>query len=270
MIPEAFTYQRAGSVAEALEHMGRGAVPLAGGHSLIPALKLRLSAPEVLVDIARIPELSGIRLEGETLVIGACTRHRVVAQSPEVKANAAALSAAAAEIGDQLVRNRGTLGGSLAQGDPHGDLPAVALAVNAQIVVQSRAGTRTIAADEFFVDYFTTALAEGELITEIRIPAGQQQGAYAKFNRRTADWALMAAAVSRGPDGWRVALCGAAPTAVRARGVEAALASGAAATDASAHASEGIDPEADLGGSAEYKRHLAGVMVRRALESAGA
>ncbi|MDX6538816.1 MAG: aerobic carbon-monoxide dehydrogenase medium subunit [Gaiellales bacterium] len=269
MIPEAFTYERASTVAEALEQMGRGALPLAGGHSLIPALKLRLSAPEALVDIARIPELSGIRSEGQTLVIGACTRHRVVATSPEVIANVPVLSSAAAEIGDQLVRNRGTIGGSLAQGDPHGDLPAVALAAGAEIVVRSAAGTRTIAADDFFVDYFTTALAEGELITEIRIATGQHQGAYAKFNRRTADWALMAAAVSKGSGGWRVALCGAGPTAVRAAGVEGALASGASPADAAARAAEGIDPEADLGGSSEYKRHLACVMVRRALEAAG-
>ena len=123
-------------------------------------------------------------------MIGACTRHRVVAASAEVAAHAPVLASAAGEIGDQLVRNRGTIGGSLAQADPHGDLPAVALAVGAEIVVQSPAGTRTVAADDFFVDYFTTALEEGELITEIRIPGGQSQGAYAKFNRRTADWAL--------------------------------------------------------------------------------
>jgi aerobic carbon-monoxide dehydrogenase medium subunit len=269
MIPEAFTYERAGSVAEALEHMGRGALPLAGGHSLVPALKLRLSAPEALVDIARIPELSGIRVDGGALVIGACTRHSAIAASAEVKASAAALAAAAGEVGDQQVRNRGTIGGSLAQADPHGDFPAVALAVGAEIVVQGASGTRTIAADDFFVDYFTTALAEGELITEVRIPGGQSQGAYAKFNRRAADWALMAAAVSKGADGWRVALCGAAPTAVRAPAVEAALASGASAADAAGHASEGISPEADLGGSTEYKRHLATVMVRRALVAAG-
>ena len=140
MIPEAFTYERAGSVAEALEHMGRGALPLAGGHSLVPALKLRLSAPEALVDIARIPELSGIRVDGGTLVIGACTRHRVVAESSEVAVNAAALAAAAAGIGDQQVRNRGTIGGSLAQADPHGDLPAVALALGAEIVAQGASG----------------------------------------------------------------------------------------------------------------------------------
>jgi carbon-monoxide dehydrogenase medium subunit len=187
-----------------------------------------------------------------------------------VRAHAAALAAAAGQIGDQLVRNRGTIGGSLAQGDPHGDLPAVALALGAEIVVRGAAGARTIPADEFFVDYYTTALADGELITEVRIPGGQSQGAYAKFNRRTADWALMAAAVSKGTGGWRVALCGAGPTPLRARGVEEALASGASAADAAARAAEGTDPTADLGGSVEYKRHLATVMTRRALEAAGA
>jgi carbon-monoxide dehydrogenase medium subunit len=270
MIPEAFSYERAGSVAEALEHMGRGALPLAGGHSLVPALKLRLSAPEALVDIAGIAELSGIRLDGGTLVIGACTRHRIVAESSEVMANAAALAAAAGGIGDQQVRNRGTIGGSLAQADPHGDLPAVALALGAEIVAAGVSGTRSIAADDFFVDYYTTALQEGELITEIRIPAGQSMGAYAKFSRRAQDWAVIAAAVSKGADGWRVGLCGAAATALRAKGVEAALAGGASPAEAAAHASEGISPEPGLDGSAEYKRHLATVMVRRALEEAGA
>ena len=143
-------------------------------------------------------------------MIGACTRHTRRGRERRRRAlTLAALAAAAGEIGDHLVRNRGTIGGSLAQADPHGDFPAVALAVGAEIVVQSASGTRTIAADDFFVDYFTTALDEGELITEIRIPGGQSQGAYAKFNRRTADWALMGAAVSKGAGGWRVALCGA-------------------------------------------------------------
>jgi carbon-monoxide dehydrogenase medium subunit len=270
MIPEAFTYERAGSVAEALEHMGRGAVPLAGGHSLLPALKLRLSAPEALVDIGRIPELSGIRVEGGVLVIGACTRHAAVAASAEVAANAAALASAVAGIGDQQVRNRGTIGGSLAQADPHGDLPAVVLAVGAEIIVQGASGERTVAADQFFVDYYTTALEDGELITAIRIPGGQSQGAYAKFSRRAQDWAIIGAAVSNGDGGWRVGLSGAGPSAVRASGVEQALASGASVADASARAGEGIDPASGLDGSTEYKRHLAGVMVRRALEAAGA
>ena len=218
MIPEAFTYERAGSVAEALEHMGRGALPLAGGHSLVPALKLRLSAPEALVDIARIPELSGIRVEGGTLVIGACTRHRVVAASAEVKANAAALAAAAPgdrrPAGAQPRHHRRLAGAGRSARRP----AAVALALGAEIVAQSASGTRTIAADDFFVDYYTTALEEGELITEIRIPGGQSQGAYAKFSRRAQDWAIIAAAVSKGAGGWRVGLCGAAATALRASG----------------------------------------------------
>ena len=270
MIPEAFTYERAGTVAEALDHMSRGAQPLAGGHSLLPALKLRLSAPGALVDIGRIPELSGIRVDGETLVIGACTRHGAVAASSDVAAHAAVLAAAAGGIGDQQVRNRGTIGGSLAQADPHGDLPAVALALGAEIVVQGSSGRRTIPADEFFVDYYTTALDDGELITEIRIPGGQSQGAYAKFSRRAQDWAIIAAAVSKGSSGWRVGLCGAAATAVRAGGVEEALVSGASNAEAARRADEGIDPAAGLDGSTEYKRHLACVMVRRALEAAGA
>ena len=168
------------------------------------------------------------------------------------------------------MRNRGTIGGSLAQADPHGDLPAVMLALGAEIVVQSASGTRTIGADECFVDYYTTALDEGELLTEIRIPGGQSKGAYAKFSRRAQDWAIIGAAVSKSAGGWRVGLCGAGPTAVRAGGVEAALASGASAGEAAGHASEGISPEAGLDGSTEYKRHLACVMVRRALEAAGA
>ena len=209
-------------------------------------------------------------MDGGALVIGACTRHRAVAESSEVAANAAAMSAAAGGIGDQQVRNRGTIGGSLAQADPHGDLAAVVLALGAEIVAQGASGTRTIAADEFFADYYTTALNDGELITEIRIPGGQSQGAYAKFHRRAQDWAIIGAAVSKGSGGWRVALCGAAATAVRASGVEQALAAGASAADAAAHAGEGIAPEPGLDGSTEYKRHLASVMVRRALETAGA
>ena len=168
------------------------------------------------------------------------------------------------------MRNRGTIGGSLAQADPHGDLPAVALALGAEIVVQSASGTRTIAADDFFVDYYTTALEDGELITEIRIPGGQSQGAYAKFSRRAQDWAIIAAAVSKGRAAGASGCAAPAPPRVRASGVEAALASGASAADAAAHASEGIEPSAGLDGSTEYKRHLATVMVRRPLEAAGA
>ena len=170
------------------------------------------------------------------------------------------------------MRNRGTIGGSLAQADPHGDLPAVALALGAEIVVQSPAGTRTIAADDFFVDYFTTALDEGELITEIRIPGGQSQGAYAKFNRRTAGLGARWARRSRRAPAAGASRCAApAPTAVRAAARRGGARRGRIARPTPhAHAAEGISPEADLGGSTEYKRHLATVMVRRALEAAGA
>jgi carbon-monoxide dehydrogenase medium subunit len=269
MIPEAFEYERPGSLDEALGLLAAGGIPLAGGHSLIPALKLRLTEPETLVDIARIPGLSGIGVDGGTLVIGATTRHHDVATSPDVAAHARALAQAAASVGDQMVRNRGTIGGSIAQADPHGDFPAVMLALGAEIVVRGGGGERTVAADDFFVDYYTTALAAGELVTSVRIPGGQARGAYVKFNRRAMDWALVGAAVSQGPQGWRVGLVGVAPTAVRARGVEEALAQGASHADAAARASEGLDPQAGLDGSAEYKRHLATVLVRRALEAAG-
>jgi carbon-monoxide dehydrogenase medium subunit len=270
VIPEAFAYRRAGSVEEALGLLADGGVPLAGGHSLIPALKLRLSEPATLVDIARIPGLAGIRVEEGALVIGATTRHHDVAVSADVATHALVLAEAAATVGDQMVRNRGTLGGSLAHAAPHGDLPAVMLALGASIVLRGSSGERTLAADEFFIDYYSTALAEGELVTSVRIPGSQGRGAYVKFNRRTLDWALVGVAVSEGPGGWRVGLTGVAPTAVRARGVEEALRGGATVAAASLRAAEGLEPPAGLDGSAEYKRHLATVLVRRALERAGA
>ena len=169
------------------------------------------------------------------------------------------------------MRNRGTIGGSLAQADPHGDLPAVALALGAEIVAQGASGSRTIAADEFFVDYYTTALEEGELITEIRIPGGQSQGAYAKFSRRAQDWAIIGAAVSKGSGRLaRRALRRRRDGGARERRRGGPGIAARRAADAAAHAGEGISPEAGLDGSTEYKRHLACVMVRRALEAAGA
>lgn len=268
MIPEAFAYERATSVDDALRHMAAGALPLAGGHSLIPALRLRLSAPEALVDIGRIPELSGIRREGDELVIGATTRHQMVIDSAEVRSEARCLHEATRHVGDQQVRNRGTLGGSLAQADPHGDLPSVALALGATIVLRGPSGERSVAVDDFFTDHYTTARGDDELLVAVRIPAGQGRGAYEKFNRRAMDWALVGCAVSHGAQGWRVALTGVAPTAVRARGVEEALANGDSVEGAAARAAEGLDPPPGLDGSAEYKRHLACVMARRALERA--
>jgi carbon-monoxide dehydrogenase medium subunit len=265
MIPEAFTYERASTLDDALRAMAGGAVPLAGGHSLIPALKLRLSAPGALVDIAGIADLRGIREEGGSLVIGAATRHHDVAQSDAVRRHARVLSEAAAGIGDQQVRNRGTIGGSIANADPYGDMPAVLLALGAEIAVRGPSGERRIAADDFFTDWYTTALQSGELITAVHIPGGQSRGTYLKFNRRTMDWALVGCAVSVGPSGTRVALTGVAPTAVRAGATERALAAGATAEDAAAHAADGLEPVGGLDGSAEYKRHVASVLCRRAL-----
>ena len=272
MIPEAFTYERAGSVAEALEHMGRGALPLAGGHSLVPALKLRLSAPEALVDIARIPELTGIRVDGGTLVIGACTRHRVVAESADVAAQRRRRwRRPAAEIGDQLVRNRGTIGGSLAQADPHGDLPAVALALGAEIVVAERVGHAHDRGRRLLRRLLHDRARRGRADHGDPHPRRPVAGRVRQVQPAHAqDWALIGAAVSKGAGGWRVALCGAAPTAVRAAGVEAALAAGASAADASAHAGEGISPEAEPRRLDRVQAPPRGVMVRRALEAAGA
>jgi carbon-monoxide dehydrogenase medium subunit len=266
VIAEAFDYERAETVEQALSLMAAGAQPLAGGHSLIPALKLRLSAPEKLVDIARIPELRGIRRDGDALVIGAATRHHDVATSADVAAEAAALSQAAAGIGDQMVRNRGTIGGSLANADPHGDLPAVALALDAELVARGPRGDRRIAADAFFRDYYTTALEPGELLVAVRVPTGQAASTYVKFNRRAQDWAVVGVAASRGRGGVRVALTGVAATAVRAGAVEQALAAGASNADAASRAGDGLEPLDGLDGSAEYKRHLACVLTRRALD----
>jgi carbon-monoxide dehydrogenase medium subunit len=269
VIAEAFTYERAGSLDEALRLIAQGAQPLAGGHSLIPALKLRLSAPEALVDISRIPELRGIRQDGGDLVIGATTRHHDVATSDLVRSEARVLAAAAARIGDQMVRNRGTIGGSLANADPHADLPAVALALGATLVAVGPGGERRIAADEFFTDYYTTALGAGELLTAVRIPGGQAKGAFEKLSRRAQDWAIVSCAVSHAPDGVRVALSGVAPTPVRAKATEDALRGGASIEDAAARAGDGLEPIGGLDGSPEYKRHVATVLARRALTAAG-
>ena len=272
MIPEAFTYERAGSIAEALEHMGRGAQPLAGGHSLVPALKLRLSAPEALVDIGAHPRAHGHprrRRHARDRRVHAPPRRRRErrgrgqrrrARGGRGAASATSRCATAARSAARWRRptRTATCRRSL-------------LALGAEIVVQSASGTRTIAADDFFVDYYTTALEDGELITEIRIPGGQSQGAYAKFSRRAQDWAIIGAAVSKGAGGWRVGLCGAgadgacAQAASRRRSPPARRRRTPPRTRARASS-----PEAGLDGSTEYKRHLATVMVRRALEAAGA
>jgi carbon-monoxide dehydrogenase medium subunit len=268
MIPAAFDYKRAGSVDEALallqEH-GDDAKLLAGGHSLIPLMKLRLATPAVLVDVARLTDLSYIRDAGDHVAIGALTRHRDLETSDTLKAAVPLLAHAASFVGDPQVRHRGTLGGTLAHGDPASDLPAVILALGATLVAQGPGGaTREIAATEFFQGFLETALAPDEMLTEIRVPKTTGGWSFQKFNRRAQDWAIVGvAAASTG-----VALVNMGSVPLRATAVEQALAQGASPADAAAHAADGLDPPGDLNATPEYRRHLATVLVRRALEEA--
>ncbi len=268
MIPAAFSYARADSADEAIallaEH-GDEAKLLAGGHSLLPLMKLRLATPSVLVDIGRLTDLSYVRDEGDEIAVGGLTRHRDVETDPVVRRHVPILSAAAGEVGDPQVRHRGTLGGSLAHGDPASDLPAVVLALRGRIVVRGSGGERTIAADDFFRGFLETALAPDEIITEVRVPkTGAAGWAFEKFNRRAQDWAIVGVAAVGG-DVPGVALVNMGATPVRAVEVEAALRVGASAVDAAAVADAGTEPPSDLNASPEFRRHLARVLVGRAL-----
>jgi carbon-monoxide dehydrogenase medium subunit len=276
MIPAPFDYQRAGSVDEAIEllaSLGDDAKLLAGGHSLLPLMKLRLAQPTVLVDIGRIGDLSYVEDGGGTVRIGALTRHHDVASSDLVREQAPLLAEVAGQIGDPQVRHRGTIGGSIAHGDPASDLPAVLLALRGTLVVRGPGGEREIAADDFFTGFLETALAPDEVLTELRVPAVPGVGwAFEKFNRRSQDWAIVgvALALTNGAGGPGVGLVNMGSAPLRAAGVEDALRSGSGAADAAARADEGTEPPGDLNASPEYRRHLAQVLVRRALESAGA
>ena len=277
MIPAEFDYVAPGSLDEALSALregGEDAKILAGGHSLLPLMKLRLAAPSLLVDLRRVPGLDGISRDDGTWRLGAMTRHAEVARG-----GLGVASAAAATIADPQVRNRGTIGGSLAHGDPAGDMPAIVLAAEGSMTAQGPQGERAIPASEFFVDYLTTALEPEEIVTEVRLPALEGYGyGYEKFHRRHEDWAMVAvcALVRRGADGTcedvRVGLTHMAATPLRATAVEEALrgrpldAESIAA--AAEQAAEGTDPPADLNASEDYKRHLARVLCRRALEDA--
>jgi aerobic carbon-monoxide dehydrogenase medium subunit len=276
MIPAPFDYQRAGSVDEAIELLaahGDDAKLLAGGHSLLPLMKLRLAQPTVLVDIGRIGDQSYVEDGGGTVRIGALTRHHDVASSDLVREQVPLLAEVAGQIGDPQVRHRGTIGGSIAHGDPASDLPAVLLALRGTLVVRGPGGEREIAADDFFTGFLETALAPDEVLTELRVPAVPGVGwAFEKFNRRSQDWAIVgvAAALTNGAGGPGVGLVNMGSAPLRAAGVEDALRSGSGAADAAARADEGTEPPGDLNASPEYRRHLAQVLVRRALESAGA
>ncbi len=273
MIPAAFEYQRASSVDDAvrlLAENGEDAKLLAGGHSLLPLMKLRLAAPSVVIDIGRLRDLSYVREDGNRVRIGALTRHRDVETSELLAREVPILPHATHQVGDPQVRHRGTIGGSIAHGDPASDLPAVCLALGATFRVVGPSGEREIAAGDFFRGFLETALAPDEVLTEISVPKTPGAGwSFQKFNRRAQDWAIVGvAAVRNGTTG--VALVNMASTPVRATGVEQALAGGANAAEAASHAADGLDPPADLNASPEYRRHLAQVLVRRALEEAGA
>jgi aerobic carbon-monoxide dehydrogenase medium subunit len=282
MIPAAFAYARPTTVDEALQAVASGGEDvkiLAGGQSLIPVMRLRLAAPETVVDLTRVAELRGVREEADAIVIGAMTRHSDVLSDPLIAQHAPLIAEATETVADRQVRHRGTFGGALAHADPAGDLPAVALALDAEFVIAGLAGRRTVPAREFFVDYLTTALEEGELLVEIRIPklSGQWGMHYEKFNRVAQAWSIVAVAAVVRREGNRIAearigLTNMGPTPLRASAAEAALAGVDATAEAIAAAAEraadGTSPSSDLNAQADYRQHLARVLTRRAVTAA--
>ncbi len=269
MIPAPFEYRRARSVDEAIDLLGEheDAKLLAGGHSLIPLLRLRFARIPLLVDISRLDELRYVRDEGDWLAIGALTRHADLARDPVVTRNYSALGVAAGHVGDPQVRHRGTIGGSLAHADPAADLAPVLLAAGTELVARGPEGPRTIPITAFHLGVFETALGPRELLTQIRVPR-IEASAYLRHSRRAHDWATVAAAVVVSAGATRVALGSMGSTPLRACGVEQALGTGASLADAAERAPEGTSPSDDVAGSAAYRCHLAKVLVRRALEQA--
>ena len=272
MIPAPFDYVRAESAEEAISLVGQHgdeAKFIAGGHSLLPMMKLRLAQPSVLIDIGRLSDLSYIREEGDQIAIGAMTRHMDVETSDLLKQHVPLLAHAASHVGDPQVRHRGTLGGTIAHADPASDLPATTLALGATYVAQGPNGTREIAASDFYRTFFESALEPDEILTEVRVP--EMNGAgwnFQKFNRRAQDWAIVGVAAWRNGDQAGVGLVNMGATPVLATSVAAAIASGASVADAAEQAAADADPQADLNASVEYRQHLARVLTRRALEAA--
>ncbi len=272
MIPAPFDYVRADSVdaaVAALAEHGDDAKLLAGGHSLLPLMKLRLAQPSVLVDVGRIGELSYVREGDDHIAIGAMTRHMDVERSAVVRAHLPLLAHAASHVGDPQVRHRGTIGGSIAHADPASDLPATTLALGATYVVRGAGGERAIPASEFFTGFLESALAQDEMLTEIRVPKMRDAGwGFLKFNRRAQDWAIVGVAAWRRDGECGVALVNMGSTPVLAHQVSGAVAQGASPADAAELAAADADPQTDLNASAEYRVHLAKVLVQRALEQA--
>ena len=270
MIPPVFTYKRAASAGEALdlaaEH-GEDAKFLAGGHSLLPLMKLRLAAPEVLIDLGGLRDLSYVRDAGDHVAIGALTRHHDLATSDVLAREIPLLAHAAGQVGDPQIRHRGTIGGSVAHGDPASDLPAVLLALDAVFVVRGNDSSRRISSGSFFQSLFETALEPGELLAEIRVPkpASSAKGwSFQKFTQRAIDWAIVGVVVQGGS----VALVNMGSVPLRAAGVEQALAAGVGPAEAAEHAADGTNAPADIRASTAYREHLARVLTRRALEEA--
>jgi len=276
MYAAAFDYHRPTTIDEAIALLakhGDDAKLLAGGHSLIPAMKLRLARPTVVVDIARIASLSDIREVGGRLVIGALATHRAVESSALVKSRCPLLAETAAVIGDVQVRNRGTIGGSLAHSDPAADYPAAILALDAEIEVAGPQGRRTIHAADFFVDLLQTSLGADEIITEVRVPPTARTVAYVKTEQKASGFALAGVAIVVGPDGVRIGVTGVAAKAYRAAAAEQALAGQRSPTAdaialAASRAADGVDPLNDIHASAQFRAHLAQVNTRRALDTA--
>jgi aerobic carbon-monoxide dehydrogenase medium subunit len=284
MIPAKFDYVAPSSVEEALsalsEH-GDDAKIMAGGQSLLPVLRMRLNAPDIVIDLGRIDSLRGVREDGDALVIGALTTHSEMVTNDLVRRHALLLSKAAAEVADNQIRHRGTFGGALAHADPAGDMGAAALAMDAEFVIQGAGGSRTVGASDFFVDLFETAIGEDEILTEIRVPKKTGWGAhYEKFVRVAHQWPIVAIAATVKAEGGtiseaRVGLTNMGNTSLRATATEAALAGAPATEDgvraAADQAAEGTHPPSDLNGDADYRKHLATVLTRRAvLKAAGA
>ncbi len=282
MIPAKFDYVKPASADEAIRALadgGEDAKVIAGGQSLLPLLRLRLSYPDLLVDVGGLDELKGVSDVGDSLLIGATTTHYQLVHDPLIAEHCGLITEAAAMVADPAVRHRGTFGGSLAHGDPAGDLPAVALALGATLIARGPGGEREIAASDFFVDYLTTALQPGEILTGVRVPKldGDWGYRYEKFHRTAQAWAIVGvAAVARRSNGHvaeaRVGLTNMGSVPVRAHAVEAAAAGAEATREAlnaaAASAADGTEPPADLHGAPDYRRHLARVLTGRALAAA--
>jgi aerobic carbon-monoxide dehydrogenase medium subunit len=281
VIPAAFDYKAPTSLDEALQLLAEGgddAKIIAGGQSLLPVMKLRLAAPELLIDLAKIDSLKGVRDDGDAIVIGAMTPHFEVVDDPLVNEHASLLAKCAATVADPQVRHRGTFGGACSHADPASDIPAPTLALDAEFVIAGPSGQRRVAAADFFQDLFTTAMGDDEILIEVRVPKYTGWGsAYEKFVRVVQQWAIVGVAATVRTDGdsiaeARIGLTNMGPTPIRARAAEQALVGVAVEPDAVAGAltniANGTAPPTDVNGDPEYRRHLAPILARRAVLAA--